>query len=138
MNRKETAQVLAILTVGYPKYYKNMTDEELQGFVSLWSMQFANIPADIVLMALNKVISQKEQHPPTIAEVKKKLESVHWEAYEMIERHHRLKNLSEGELATYKRIYEETASFKFGKVLEPSIKDMLPKKGIKQIAERNE
>lgn len=133
MNKKDTAQVIAILTAGYPSYFKDMSETNLQGLVSLWSMQFANMPADIVLMALNKVISQKEQHPPTIAEVKKKLESVHWEAYEMIERNHRLKNLSKEELATYKRIYEETAKYKFGAGFEPSISEMLPKRNIKQI-----
>ena len=106
MNRKEAAQVLAILTAGYPKYFKNMKDEELQGVVSLWSMQFANISAEVVVMALHKAISVKEEFPPTIAEVKKKLGSVYWEAYEIIERNYRLKNLSDEELATYKRICE--------------------------------
>lgn len=137
MNRKETAQVIAILTAGYPKYYKDMKETDLQGFVSLWSMQFANVPADIVLMALNKAISEKEQHPPNIAEVKKKLENVHWEAYEAIERNYRHKNLSEEELTYYKRIYKATERYKFGKI-EPSIRDMLPKKGIKQIERREE
>ena len=138
MNRKETAQVIAILTAGYPKYYKNMKETELQGFVSLWSIQFADVPADIVLMALNKVISEKEQYPPTIAEVKRKLESVHWEAYEKIERNYRHKNLTEEELATYRRIYKETEKYKFGKNVEPSISSMLPKKGVKQIERSGE
>lgn len=136
MNKKETAQVIAILMAGYPKYFKDMKETELQGFVSLWSVQFANMPAEIVLMALNKVISTKEQYPPSIAEVKKKIESVHWEAYEMIERHHRHKNLSEEELATYKRIYKATERYKFGKS-EPLIRDMLPKGNVKLI-ERSE
>jgi hypothetical protein len=133
MNRKETAQVLAILKAAYPNFYKNLTSEDAQGIVGVWSMQFADMAADIVLMALNKATSEKEQHPPNIAEVKKKLESVHWEAYEKIERNYRLKNLSAEELATYKRIYEETQKFKFGKGIEPSISDMLPKREVKQI-----
>ena len=133
MDKKDTAQVLAILTAGYPSHFKGMSEMQLQGFVSLWSMQFANVPADIVLMALNKVISRKEQHPPTPAEVKKKLESVYWEAYEMIERNYRLKNLSDAELATYKRICKESEKHKFGKFVEPSISDMLPKRNVKQI-----
>ena len=133
MNRKEAAQVLAILTAGYPKYFKNMKDEELQGVVSLWSMQFANISAEVVVMALHKAISVKEEFPPTIAEVKKKLESVYWEAYEKIDRNYRLKNLSEQELATYKRICKESERYKFGKSVEPAISDMLPKRNVKQI-----
>jgi len=138
MNRKEALQVLAILKASYPNHYRNLTQEDATGIVSVWALQFANVPADIVLMALNKAISEKEQHPPNIAEVKKKLESVHWEAYDMIERHNRLKNLSDEQLATYKRIYKETERYKFGKNIEPSISDMLPKRDVKQIERRDE
>lgn len=132
MNRKETTQVLAILSASYPKYYLNITDAEAQGIASVWSIQFANVPADIVLMALNKAVSENEKYPPNIAEVKKKIESVYWEAYEKIERNYRFKNLSDEELATYKRICKATEKYKFGKV-EPSISDMLPKREVKQI-----
>ena len=135
MNRKESAQVIAILKASYPNFYKNLTAEDAQGIVSVWSIQFANVPADIVLMALNKAIDNCN-YPPSIAEVKKKIEAVHWEAYEQIERHSRRKNLSDEELATYKRIYKATERYKFGKS-EPSIRDMLPKGNVKQI-ERSE
>ena len=132
MNEVEATQVLAILSASYPSHYKNVTPKEAQGIANVWALQFANVPADIVLMALNKATSEKEQHPPNIAEVKKKLESVHWEAYEKIERNYRHKNLSDEELATYKRICKATEKYKFGKV-EPSISDMLPKREVKQI-----
>lgn len=131
MNRKESAQVIAILKASYPNFYKNLTKEDAQGIVSVWSIQFANVPADIVLMALNKAIDNCN-YPPSIAEVKKKIESVYWEAYEKIERNYRFKNLSDEELATYKRICKATEKYKFGKV-EPSISDMLPKREVKQI-----
>jgi len=135
MNKKEALQVLAILKAGFPNHYKNLTKEDAQGIVSFWALQFANDPADIVLMALNKVASGKE-FPPTVSEVKKKIEALHWEAYEQIERHSRRKNLSDEELATYKRIYKATERYKFGKS-EPSIRDMLPKGNVKLI-ERSE
>ena len=124
MNKKEALQVLAILSASYPKYYRNITNEETQGIVSVWALQFASTPADIVLMALNKVVSESE-YPPNIATVKKKIESIHWEAYSMIERHARMKHLSPEKLDYYKRIYKETERYKFGKV-EPSINEMLP------------
>ena len=135
MNSAEATQVLAILSASYPNHYKNTTKDEALGIANVWALQFANVPADIVLMALNKAVSVNEFKPPNIAEVKKKLESVHWEAYEHIERNYRLKNLSEEQLATYKRIYKETERYKFGKV-EPSISDMLPKREVKQIERR--
>lgn len=124
MNKKEALQVLAILSASYPKYYLNITDEETQGIVSVWALQFASIHADIVLMALNKVVSESE-YPPNIATVKKKIESLHWEAYEHIERNYRMKNLSPEQLEYYKRIYKATERYKFGKV-EPTISEMLP------------
>lgn len=122
--------MLAILKASYPNQYRNLTQEDAQGIVGVWSMQFANIPADIVVMALNKAVSGKE-YPPTIAEVKKKISSVHSEAYDYIERHHRMNNLTDEELAFYKRIYKETEGYKFG-VAEPSIREMLPR-NVKQI-----
>lgn len=132
MNSKEALQVLAILKASYPNHYRNLTQEDATGIVSVWALQFANVPADIVLMALNKAVSVNEFKPPNIAEVKKKIESVYWEAYEKIERNYRFKNLSDEELATYKRICKATEKYKFGKV-EPSISDMLPKREVKQI-----
>lgn len=136
MNKKEATQVLAILSASYPKYYRNIADDEVQGIISVWALQFANMPADIVLMALHKAISVNEHYPPNIAEVKKKIESVYWEAYGAIERNYRLKNLSDAKLATYKRICNVTEGYKFGKIAEPSISDMLPKREIKQIERR--
>ena len=135
MNKKEAVQVLAILKASYPNHYRHLTQEDAQGIVSVWSLQFTDVPADIVLMALNKAISTND-YPPPISEVKGKLESVHWEAYEMIERNYRLKNLTDAELNNYKRIYNATQSYKFGKKSEPSISYMLPKREVKQIERR--
>jgi hypothetical protein len=137
MNRKEATQVLAILGASYPKFYRNITDEETQGIVGVWSMQFADMSAEIVLMALNKAISTNK-YPPTIAEVKEKITSVHWEAYEMMNMHYKNKSLSDEEFAMYKRIYELTQSYKFDNKGEPSIRHMLPAKNTNLLTGRNE
>lgn len=138
MNRKETAQVLAILKAAYPNFYKNLTPEDAQGIVGVWSMQFADMAADIVLMALNKAISTCK-YPPSVAEVKEKISSIHWEAQEMMALHYSNNTLSDEDLAYYTRIYEETRSYKFSNDVEPSIGNMLAgKKEVKQLSERNE
>ena len=138
MNRKEAAQILAILKASYPNFYKNLTTEDAQGIVGVWSMQFAEMSAEIVLMALNKAISICT-YPPSIAEVKDKISSVHWEAYEIINRHYSRKHLSDEEFAHYKRIYEETQRYKFANKAEPSISSMITgKKPVQQIRERND
>ena len=136
MNRKEAAQVLAILKASYPNFYKNLKAEEAQGIVSVWSMQFADMSADIVLMALNKAVSTCT-YPPSIAEVKEKISSVHWEAYDAIEQNYIQKNLSAEQLGMYKRIYNETQSYKFAKKIEPTINNMIAGRNeVKQLSER--
>ena len=138
MTKKEAVQILAVLKAAYPNFYKDMTAAEAQGTVSVWSMQFADISAEIVLMALNKAISTSK-YPPTIAEVKEKFSGIHWEAYEMLHRHRNVKPLSDDEVAHYKRIYELTERYKHKKTPEPSISNMLSgKKEVKQLGERNE
>lgn len=132
MNKKESAQVIAMLKAGYPNFYKHLTEQDAQGIVSMWSMQFAEMPADIVLMALNKAISTNT-YPPSIAEVKEKISSVHWEAYEMMSRHYKVKSLSDEEYAYYKRIYDETRAYKFANKVEPSISNMLGGRDVKQL-----
>lgn len=134
MNRKESAQVIAFLSAAYPKVYKGMGEQDMQGVVSLWSMQFADMPAEIVLMALNKAISTST-YPPSIAEVKEKISSVHWEAYEMMNRHYKIRSLSDEEFAFYKRIYEKTRAYKFANKVEPSISNMLGGREVKQLGE---
>ena len=134
MNRKEAVQVLAILKASYPNSYKNLSQEDAQGIVGVWSVQFANIPADIVLMALNKAVGEND-FPPTIAEVKRKICSIHNEVYDVIERHHRMNNLTDAELENYKRIYKATEKYKFG-IPEPSVREMIPSKNVKQIEGR--
>ena len=127
MNKKESAQILAILKASYPNFYKNLTAEEAQGTITVWSMQFADMPAEIVLMALNKVISTS-QYPPTIAEVKKKITAIHWEAYDYIS----LSPTDNEQYQYYKRIYEATEGYKFASRIEPTVTQLITPK-LKQL-----
>lgn len=124
MTRKEAAEILAILKAAYPGSYNNMTKQEAMGTVSVWALQFSDISPDIVLMAVQKLISTSK-FPPSIAEVKAKLESVHWEAYEKINGSIGGGNLPESERKQYMRIYEETRGYKFAKMAEPPIAQMI-------------
>ena len=136
MNKKEATQILAMLKAGYPNNYKNITPDEAQGIVSMWCMQFMDMPAEVVLMALNKAISTSK-FPPSIADVKEKVTSVHWEAYEEIQRNYISNHLSEGELSAYKRICRETEGYKFANKVEPSIGNLISKQDVKQIGGEN-
>lgn len=79
MTRDETVKVLSILKVAYPNFYKGLSKQEASAVVNLWSMQFKNIPYDIVVIAVNKIIATNT-FPPAIAEIKAKLKNIYAEA----------------------------------------------------------
>ena len=81
----------------------------------------ADIPADIVFMAVNKAIGCCK-YPPSICEVKEKLRTLHWDAYSMLD--DRVNAISETARAEYQRIYEATKQFKIMKT-EPDLNELL-------------
>lgn len=86
MTREETIKMLSILKAAYPNSYRGMTKDEANGTITVWSMQFANIPANIMMIAINKLISTNP-FPPAISEVKNKLRDLYYEAKEMLTEH---------------------------------------------------
>ncbi len=122
MTTEETTKILAILTAAYPNAYRNISAEEASCISMVWAVQFASVPADIVLMALTKAISTCK-FPPTVSEVKEKLRTLHWEAYAAL--NNRCKSpITQGTQKEYRRICEATEKFKCEK-LEPSLDDLL-------------
>lgn len=134
MNKKETVQILAILKAAYPNFYKDMTAEEAQGTISVWALQFADLPADIVLMALNKAISTSK-FPPTIAEIKDKMKALYWEAYGKINPLFDYEPLSAEDEMMYDRIRKITERFKNDKGIEPTIGQMIGGGNYMQLSE---
>lgn len=124
MTKKEAVQILAILKAAYPSSYNGMTKEEASGTVTVWSMQFADMPVDIVMMAIHKLISTSK-FPPTVADVKDKICGIHWEAYTEMTEGMRYKTITEEEQKYYQRIYDLTKNFKGRGSFEPSITQML-------------
>lgn len=123
MTKKEALQILAILKAAYPSSYNGMTKEEATGTVAVWCMQFANVPAEIVMMAIHKLISTNK-FPPSISEVKSKIGSIHYEAYERL--YSSLGEfLTDETRAQYQRIYDATKDFKIATMAEPSLQNML-------------
>ena len=122
MTRDETIKVLALLKAAYPNSYKGMTKEEAMGTISIWTMQFESVPVDIMLMAINRLISNKP-FPPAISEVKLELHSLHWDAFS--EFHQDWNCLTPEQEARYRRIYNETEKYKYSRNLEPSIREIV-------------
>lgn len=128
MDIKEAAQILAILKAAYPNSYKGVTDKDAMGTASIWALQFADISADIVLMAVQKAISSSP-FPPAISEVKSKISTLHWEAYELLDDRYRQTPLPDQAKNQARRIYEETGKYKHSKCVEPTLYEMLPGTG---------
>ena len=124
MTREETIKILAILKAAYPNSYRNMSKDEANGTVMVWAMQFSNIPADIVLIAVNKLISNSA-FPPAICEVKDKIRSLYWEVWEELEMHRQFNTLPPEKEAFYRRIFEVVEPLRNGSTKqEPSINEL--------------
>jgi hypothetical protein len=122
MTKEEATKILAVPTAAYPHAYKNISIDEADGIVTVWAIQFAKIPADIVFMAVNKCIGSCK-FPPSISEVKDKVSGLHWDAYTAISGI-RAEMMNEGVYSEYKRIYDVTKDYKFSKS-EPELSEML-------------
>ena len=101
MNKEETTFVLAIIKAAYPNSFKNMTDADARATVNVWQLNFSEIPADIVLIAVYKTISVSV-FPPTVADIRNKFRSIYIESD--IE-YHNAEPLSD-ERAKFQRIRE--------------------------------
>lgn len=74
MNKKETAQVMAILTIAYPNFYKNADDTTTSYAVNLWHEMFKDEPYELVQYAVKIFIaSDTKGFPPVIGAIKEKI-----------------------------------------------------------------
>lgn len=124
MNQKDALKLLAVLKAAYPKDYSFLNEEEAMGIANVWVRQFSDLPYQIVSMAVEKHISVEER-PPTIAAIKKKISSVYWDAYEAIALHNSQPHLTDKALKLYQRILEVTQDYKFSKMAEPQISQLM-------------
>lgn len=123
MTREETIKILAILKAAYPNSYKNMTKEEANGTVAIWSMQFADIPAEIVMIAINKLISTSP-FPPAICEVKNKIGGLYWESWGILNEHKTYNTLTAEQEKLYQKIFEMAEAIRNQTNKEPSLKEL--------------
>nr|DAJ98122.1 MAG TPA: replisome organizer [Caudoviricetes sp.] len=86
MTRDEAIKILSILKAAYPNSYKGMSKDEANGVVMIWTTQFAKFPANVVLIAVNKLISSSP-FPPAISEVRKTMLGMYYESAQMLAEH---------------------------------------------------
>lgn len=124
MTKKEALQILAILKAAYPSSYNGMTKEEATGTVAVWCMQFADMPAEIVMMAVHKLISTNK-FPPSISEVKNRIQKIHWEAYDIISSANMRDTIPEETRKKFQAIYEATKGYRVAELAEPATLTMM-------------
>lgn len=131
MTVKEAVKILAILKAAYPKYYPyNMSKNDAKVMSIVWAKQFIDVPGDIVELAIDKLISKREDGC-TPATVKKEIGSLYWEAKEKLDEADRITRrgfkypLDEKQKQLYEYIKKETYKYKHTKCIEPSIAELV-------------
>ena len=124
MTREETIKVLAILKSAYPNSYKNMSEEEANGTVTVWAVQFTDIPVDLVMIAINKIISNSP-FPPAISEVKEKIKSLYWEVWEILNCNKIIRTLTDEQEVKYRKLFDILGSIRNDSNTEPTIRELV-------------
>lgn len=125
MTYEEAMKVLAILKGAYPNSYRGVTTEEAKLTATVWASQFASIPAKVVMIAVNKLISTNT-FPPSINEVKERIRSLYWEIWEMLDFHERGFNvLPEKTVAQLEEIMAIVEPMRTREKLEPTLGELL-------------
>lgn len=77
MNRQETMQILSILKVAYPVFYKDISKQEAEKTVDLWHTMFETDDVLLVINAVKAFIATDEKgYPPVIGVIKKKIREI--------------------------------------------------------------
>lgn len=125
MTKEETAKVLAILKAAYPNTFKNLSAEDARATLNVWATQFINIPVGVVMIAVNKLISTNI-FPPTITEVKERIRSLYYEAWQDLYRNKQgLQPLDERQIEQLKEIIKITEPMRTQQQIEPSLNELL-------------
>lgn len=73
MTRQQSLGILIMVKTAYPAFYKNYSKEELNAAVDLWATMFAEEPLQVITEAVKSLMCSLK-FPPTIADVKEKIE----------------------------------------------------------------
>ena len=70
MDRKETLAILSVMKAAYPAFYKNLTKQEAEGIVNLWTTMLSEVPYEVVGAAVKAFIATDVKgYPPHIGAV---------------------------------------------------------------------
>lgn len=74
MTREETLAIMSVLKAAYPNFYKDMSRQEAEGIVALWTEMFRDEAAQMVALAVKAhIATDKKGFPPHIGAIKESL-----------------------------------------------------------------
>lgn len=77
MTREETIKILAVLRGAYPAFYRDITKQEAESTIALWSSMFDEEPFDLVGAAVKAFIAgDSKGFPPSIGQVKERIRQI--------------------------------------------------------------
>lgn len=65
---KLVSSIIAKLKIAYPYYFKDLTDEEFVGLVSMYQEQIVGYRPEVIIKSVNNIISNS-RFMPTVAEI---------------------------------------------------------------------
>jgi hypothetical protein len=75
MTQKETAYLLSILRAAYPRFYYDVSPDDLKISVDTWTVMLSDTSLEIATVALQRLIATSK-FPPTIAEMRESISAV--------------------------------------------------------------
>jgi len=75
MTQKETAYLLSILRAAYPRFYYDVSPDDLKISVDTWTVMLSDTSIEIATVALQRLIATSK-FPPTIAEMRESISAV--------------------------------------------------------------
>lgn len=75
MTREQTIEIFKVLKLAYPTFYKDMTRDEAESTIALWTQMFKNDDPTIVIATVKSLITTFKW-PPTIADVKEEMDKL--------------------------------------------------------------
>lgn len=72
MNREQIIAILKVLKTAYPKFYSDMSKDDMLNTIDLWTEMFAHENPQLVVAAVKNLINTFKW-PPTIADIKEEM-----------------------------------------------------------------
>jgi len=77
MTQKETSILLGMLRVAYPRFYAEISPEDITVSVGTWTMMLSDTTLEVATVALQRLIATSK-FPPTIAEMRESIATVQY------------------------------------------------------------